>query len=346
MSGNGVTLKDVAKLANVSVGTVSRFINNHPSVSEKNRKKIQAAIERLNFSPNPIAQKLAKGVSNNLLLYIVQENPILTTTWLYELPVIQGICDYLKNQSYSLQIVLNFIEDNKGNYKYINECISSKSVDGILILSAWGLSNRTLIRLMDSGFPFVLLGNENTIQPTNDIIFDNYGAVKQLVEHLYHLGHRHIGLISGCRDQLHMSERIRGYFDTLKELGLEIDESWIKYGDYSMESGYACMQEILDSRHPTAVICGNDYMAAGAVKAIHERGYKVPDDFSVTGFDNSTVAKIVEPSLTTVSMPVFKAGQLATERLIEQLNSTDNLISREVLPCEIIIGSSTGKAKK
>jgi len=346
MGGNGATLKDVAKLANVSVGTVSRYINNNPSVSEKNRKKIQAAIERLNYSPHPIAQKLAKGVTNNLLLYIVQENPILTTTWLHELPVIQGICDYLKNTNYSLQIVLNFIDDNQGNYKYINECISSKSVDGILILSAWELSNRTLIRLMDSGFPFVLIGNDNTIQPTNDIVFDNYGAVKKLVEHLYQLGHRHIGLISGCKEQLHMSERIRGYFDAIRELGLEIEESWIKYGEYSTESGYACMQEILDGRHPTAVICGNDYVAAGAVKAIHDRGYKVPDDFSVTGFDNSTVAQIMEPTLTTVNMPVFKAGHLATEKLIKLINKTENVINREVLPCDIIIGSSTGSAKK
>lgn len=337
-----VTLKDVARLAGVSVGTVSRYINNHPSVSKKNSIKVQRAIDKLGYIPNQTAQNLAKGVSNNLLLYIIQEDPILASTWLYELPIIQGVYDYLKGTDYSLQVAIDSIENSKRINNFINECINNKRVDGMIILTSWEVDKTSLIRLVDSKFPFILIGNENPIGPENEVLFDNYGAISQVMDHLYKLGHRRIGYISGTKEQQHAKQRIKAYFDNLQRLNLVTNEKWVKYGDYTVESGYTLMGEILNSREqPTAIVCGNDYLAAGAIKAIKERGFSVPLDYSVTGFDDSIVSRVVEPDLTTVSVPLQKLAELAIKKLINIINFPDNEITKQVLSCEMVIGAST-----
>lgn len=341
-----ITLRDVARLAKVSVGTVSRYINKHPSVGGENAQKIQMAIDKLGYIPNQIAQSLAKGVSNNLLLYIIQEDPILSSTWLYELPIIQGVYDYLKSTDYSLQVAIDSIENSKRVNKLISECINNKRVDGMIILTSWEIDKSGLIRLADSKFPFVLIGNENLITPENEVLFDNYGAINQIIDYLYKLGHRRIGFISGTKEQQHAEQRIRAYFDSLQRLDLVTNEEWVKYGDYSIESGYIHMQELLHSNEqPTAIVCGNDYLAAGAIKAISEKGFNVPYDYSITGFDDSLVSKVVEPGLTTVNVPLQELAKIAIKKLINIINAPDKITPKRVLPCTMVIGASTSEPK-
>ena len=340
---NKATVRDVAKLANLSVGTVSKYLNNHPSISLQNREAIQIAIDKLDYKVNPIAQRFAKGVSNTILLYYIQEYPIEVTTWLYELPIFQGIQDYLRGAEYDLHIAMESIDNTDKIFDFILEHSNNSGADGLIIATSWELESKVFISLLDSQLPFAIVGVRNSIQASNDVMFDNFDACAKIMQHLHQLGHNKIGIVSGMKDQYHMSERLRGYFGQANTLGQIIKDKWVKYGDFSISNGYESFQQILlGGDLPTAIVCGNDYVAAGVIKAIKEAGLSVPDDISVVGFDNTTIASVVEPSLTTVKVPSEMAGRLAAKFLINQIK-TGSPGQRTILPCEMIIGQSTGR---
>lgn len=340
------TLIDVARLSGVSTGTISRILNNHPSVSEEARKKVEEAIKKLNYVPLSAARSLAKGVSNTIMLSIIEENPILPSTWRYELPVVQGIYDYLKKTSYNLQIGIGFVEEAQKS-KFFENLIKDKYIDGLLILGSWPINYRSLLYLEDRNIPYVLIGCKSTIPTRVEINFDNHGAIVQVIDYLVQLGHTKFALIGGFADQLHMVDRANGFRDALIRRSLLVYENLIKFGDYQIESGYQLMLGLFNEHpRPTAIICGNDFMAAGVIKAIHDKGYKVPEDFSVVGFDDNEVAKVISPPLTTIKVPVFEMGSLAVEKLCTMVESNRKLEEITIMPCEIIIRSSTGKCKE
>jgi len=346
LEGKRVTLDDVAKLAGVSTGTVSRVINNRSAVSENARKKVEKAIKKLNYTPHSIARSLATGVSNAIFLSIIEENPILPSTWRYELPVVQGIYDYLRNTSFTLQIGISFVEESQ-HINFFENLIKDKFVDGLLILSAWPIDYRSLLHLEERKIPYVLVGCKSSVQTRVEVGFDNSGAMSAIVEHLIKLGHQKFALIGGYKDQLHMADRTEGFVRALKFHGLPVYQNLMIFGDYQIESGYRCMMQLLkETPKPTAIVCGNDYMAAGAIKAIKDTGFRVPGDFSVTGFDDSEVSKVVDPALTTVRIPVFEMGHLAVKKLHRLIREGKKEKDITILPFELIIRTSTTKCNK
>lgn len=341
MTQKRVTLRDVAKQAGVSVGSVSRFLNNHPSLSAKARTAIEGAIAKLNFIPNQMAQKLAKGISGNLLLYIYQEFPIFKTTWLYELPIIHGIYDVLQGTPYSLQIAMASVSDPEQFKRDIARQIESRLVDGMLILSSWPLDRGAMFRLMDAEFPFALIGTGNPVEDGNSIQFDNEAAVAELTGMLQRMGHRDIGFFGGYREQLHSRERHRGFLAAMAAAGLPVREEWVDFGDYSFESGVEYMDRLLAGRPPTAVIAGNDFIAAGIMRSVKKHNLSVPDDISVTGFDDLTMADIMEPGLTTVSIPLFEMGRTATRELVGCIAGKTSRFPSQTIQCNIVERAST-----
>ena len=186
---------------------------------------------------------------------IVQEHPIISSTWLHELPAIQGIYDYLSNTRYNLSVAIKWKEDID-NQNFLYDELKSRKFDGIIILSAWKINVRTIIDLIDMKYPYILLSSENSVQPTNDILFDNAGVVRELVGRLYALGHRKIAMITGDREQEHMKDRIAGYLLEMENLDLK-PYAYIQYGKFGFDSGYQNMRALLDAyRDVTAVICG------------------------------------------------------------------------------------------
>lgn len=346
MEKSRTTLRDVAKYAGVSVGSVSRYLNNHPSLSGKARAAIETAISKLNYTPNQMAQKLAKGVSGNILLYIYQALPSFNTTWLFELPIIHGVYDYLQGTSYALQIALGSITNANRFRQEIFRQIGSRQVDGIMVLSSWPAEKNALVRMMDTNFPFSLIANTNPLDDVNAIVFDNERAVVGLVDHLFKLGHRNIGFLGGIESQLHSRERFEGFKRALAERGLKQRPEWIRHGDFSYESGVALTGEILSGRPPTAIIAGNDYLAAGAIRAIKGAKLRVPEDISVTGFDDMPVARIVSPELTTVKVPLFEMGHRAAEKLAEGIKHKEHTFSSETMDCELVIRDSTARVRR
>lgn len=339
------TLKDVAELAGVSVATVSRVINGHANVSSKTRALVENAILQLNYSPNTIARSLVTGRTGTILLFIVQEDPIVPSTWAYELPIIQGIYDYLKIRSWDLQIAMcSYREFQKTGF--LSRHLSTKNFAGILIMSAWLVERHIVSELKKRNLPYLIIGAHDPDHKSLTITFDNAGAVKDLVKHLSASGSQLFGLIGGARNQLHMQARTQGMLSALRENGLPVSNRLIRFGEWSVESGYRLMKELLAANpRPTAFVCGNDNIAVGAIKAISESGLAVPRDIAVVGFDDNIVAQVVSPTLTTVRIPLRKMGMLAAERLVQEFSQPDEENRQVVLPCELVIRESSSIMK-
>jgi len=342
-------MKDVAKLANVSIGTVSKFINGNNSITPANRARIREAIEKLKYTPNMAAQKLASGQADSVLMYIVHEDPVSTASWLYDLPIIQGISKFYSNSKYSLQLAMDPVHATDSIYNNIVNRYQQKSISGVIIISPWHLDSKTLIRLIDMGVPYVLVGAENHVLHNYHVIMDNYRAVGQLMDRLAELGHRRVCMINGLNAQYDMLERLRGFNDGVWRHHMVSESRWNTFGEQTVEGGYERMKMVLEEaepeQRPTAVVCGNDYIAAGALQAIREAGLRVPEDVSVTGYDDITLTSILQPALTTVHLPAFDLGLQGAEMMQRRLNQQCRESEAITLSCEAIFRSSIGKAK-
>lgn len=336
------TLRDVASLANVSAGSVSRHINGDSTLKPKTVEKIKQAIEQLNYVPNNIAKKLGSGKSKNILLVLAFENPIATSTWLYGGGIVQGIFSSFQGSGYSLQLTLaNAANEDELCEQIISNYIS-KSVDGAIILSAWILSENLVKTIESYGVPYVLVGSRNNLAGTNEVLVDNFKAVEGLIDHLVAQGHTKIAMITGELEHEHMTERLMGYRCGLKRHGLEYEN--VRIGEFTYEMGVKYANDILDDtaiHKPTAIICGNDYIALGVVKTLKERGICVPNDIAVAGFDDVPSAKAVEPALTTIRLPLVEMGIAASQKMLKMMGNPHKHMESEVLDCQLIVRDST-----
>lgn len=337
----GATLKDVAKLAGVSVATVSRVINGHANVSPRTKAAVERAILKLNYSPNTIARSLVTGRTGIISLIIVQEDPIVPSTWSYELPIVQSIHDYLKAQEWEIQMAMcSYREFQEPGY--LSRHLTRNTVDGVLIMSAWMVERHVVSELKSRNVPYVILGAHDPDYESICLEYDNEGAIRSLVKHLRDGGHQVFGLIGGPPHQLHMAGRMQGFLAALEEFGLPSWRRLIKFGDSHIETGYRMMQEILAGEpRPTAVVCGNDHIAAGAMNAVFDAGLRIPHDIAVVGFDDTDVSQVINPKLTTVRLPLAEVGRLAAERLVQELVRPSQENRHIVLPCEVVIRQSS-----
>ncbi|MCE5255482.1 MAG: LacI family transcriptional regulator, partial [Spirochaetaceae bacterium] len=209
-----ITQIDVAKAAKVSTGTVSRVINNHPFVSESARAAVLEAIKKLGYTPNTIAQSLAYGRSKNILILFLDKQPILPSTWQYELPILQGINDSLKDHAYSLQIEMLTL-GLENSQPAFDMMMSKSSFDGLIVLTSWNVEDQFLCRITERGIPMTFIGNGpyqidgNPVGST--VLFDNSNIVKEVYTFLRSLGHRRIAFIKGTSDQLHAQIRLQAF---------------------------------------------------------------------------------------------------------------------------------------
>lgn len=341
-----VSLKNVAALAGVATGTVSKYLSNPELVKPKNREKIARAIKELNYTPNVVAQALGRGRSYNILLYIISENMIFESTWLHQLPLIQVVGDYINTSKYNMHIKVGKTNESDAVLEYIKKNINGKNIDGIALVSTWQVSDSIISMLTKKQFPFVLIDNHSPAIDTNGFILDNIQLMKDLVGYLYDKGHRKIGFINVPTEQQHIRERYEGFVQGLAEWGLEYNEKWIMNGDFSIESGrHAADTIVKQGELPTAVIGGNDNMAVGFLNGIVEKGIKVPEEMSVVGIDNSIVSEACTPQLTTAHLPMKEIGKAAIESLINSIEDEQFTISKKVFKCSIVERCSVAAVK-
>jgi LacI family transcriptional regulator len=333
-----VTIYDVAREAGVSMATVSRVVNNNPNVKPQTRKKVFEAIERLGYRPNAVARGLASKKTTTVGVVI----PDISNAIFAE--VARGIEDIANMYRYNI-ILCNADKKKDKEISVINTLLE-KQVDGLLFMGGT-VTKEHIEAFKSSSVPIVLCAttDDNNAIPAVDINHEKaaYDAVQLLIQQ----GHRNIGMISGTlQDPANGFARFQGYKKALEEANIPVVDEHIRVGNYRYESGIEAMKYFINlADRPTAIFAATDEMAIGAIHTIQDANLKVPEDISVISVDNSRMASMVRPLLTSVAQPMYDIGAVSMRLLTKLMNKENVEVTKIVLPHELIIRKSVAHVK-
>ena len=329
-----VTIKQVAKEANVSVATVSRALNGTGPVREELRQRILAVSKRLHYVPHSGARSLITRKTGTIGVVL----PDIHGEFFSE--VIRGMDGASRHRGYHLLVASS--HSDTGEIAAVVRATRGR-VDGLVVMAP-DLDTDSFAHDVPAALPVVAL-NCRLVSPGFDSIsIDNYGGAIAMVRHLLSLGHRRIAFIKGPDRNFEASERLRGYQDAMRAAGTAAGDAVEIAGDFTEAAGADGARIAIGSRsRPTAIFAANDSMALGAMGALAEAGLAVPDDVAVAGFDDIPVARYVSPPLTSVHVPIAELGARAMERLLLALDRGERHAHRhEVLPTALVVRRSCG----
>lgn len=336
---NRSTIKDVAHKAGVSVATVSRVLNNPSLVQPTTRQRVLKAIKDCQYIYNAVAGGLSSNRTKTLGVVVPTiTNPVFAT-------VTKGIQDYARGQGYS--IILGNTDYNEENEKELIRLFQEKRTDGVILNGPW--RDASIVSMMKRiRLPFVITWQEIPDKDVSYVAFDNFKSAYQVVEYLINLGHRSIGMIAG---KFSVSQRARmrwlGYRKCLKDYGLVYDSKLVVQKAYTFREGKEAMANLLMlSKPPSAIFCGNDILAIGAIAGAKEKNLKIPWDISIVGFDDMEVSAYCDPPLTTIAVPAYEMGQMAAKVLIENLSGENKSPRQFVLETKLMIRGSAARNEK
>ena len=308
-----VTIKDIASKCGVSITTVSRVLNNSPKgVSKKTVERVRKVIDELGYRPNTLARSMITKVTHTIGLVIPDvRNPFFSE-------LVRGVEDVCNSNGYSVFLCNTDGRIDKEN-QYI-DVLRDRVVDGLIFTTQNDIEfNPAFLDFEKRQIPFCFIERYvDELPHTPGVFFDNEGGSDQLTQFVIDKGHRRIAYISGPVVTRNAVMRKNGFLKAMQRNGLDIDESLIVEGNYRFDGGYAAVEHLLGGAEPrfTAVIAGNDLMALGAYEGLTERGYRVPDQISVAGFDNIVFPAVLRPLITTVEIPGYELGRCGIEMLI------------------------------
>jgi LacI family repressor for deo operon, udp, cdd, tsx, nupC, and nupG len=334
------TIQDVARHAKVSAATVSRVLSSPERVSESTRQRVNTAVRETGYTINQAARTLRMQRAKTILTAMPGiGNPFYST-------ILDAVVTTAASRGYGVLVTGRLGDDPA---RWLADYFQSNRADGLLLFDGF-LDTRRLhaITGANTQMPLVAAYDELPDPRINSVITDNLQAAERAVQHLYDLGHRKIGHISGPSRNTFPNERLVGYRKAMFEHRLEVREDWIFAGDYNMLSGRAAGSYFSSLKEmPTAIFAGNDEMAIGLIAALHKTGIECPRDISVIGFDDITISENYAPPLTTMRQPREKIGRIATETLVNILEG--NVVSsdpvRVLLQSELIVRESTAPPK-
>lgn len=326
------TMKDVAKEAGVSIATVSRFINGE-RVSKKTQKRITKAIEILGYQPNQVARSLKTNRTMTVGFVVADFGPFF-------MEVAKSIEEVLNKYGYNL-IVCNSDEDLEREQKRV-KMLCQKQVDGLIIVPTSSEANY-LSKVQQMGIPIILVDRLVKNLKADCVLVDNVNGAYKAVEHLVTQGYKRIGLINGRQEVTTGEERYKGYLRVLEDYHLKVDEKLIKTGNFTNESGYELMKELMKlPEPPEAVFVANYYMTIGAMMAIKEMDLKVPEDIALVGFDDMELTQLTTPPLTAVVQPMHKIGKAVAELLYKRIsNNNENFPELYRLKPKLLVRGSS-----
>ena len=332
-------IRDVAKRAGVAPITVSRCVNNSVHCSPETRARVEAAIVNLGYVPNRLASGLRSKRTNSLALILTDiTNPFFTT-------IARGVEDIASERGYN--VIFCNTDESVSKEKMYLQLLMEKRVDGILLVPALnGLDSIALIRKQN--IPIVVLDRRLPESMTDVVRGDSEGGAYELTQLLLSLGHRQIAILNGPRDVSTSEDRLAGYRRALTEAGIPINSKREYYGAFNQESGFQMTHKALaEAQKPTALFAGNNFIACGVLKALHELELRVPEDIAVVGFDDLPSALVTFPFLTVAAQPAYEMGRRAIEILLKKLDEGPSDQYQEVvLPAEIVIRQSSGKQRE
>jgi DNA-binding LacI/PurR family transcriptional regulator len=338
---HAVSIYEVARHARVSAATVSRMLNGSGYVSAAARERIQAAVHQLRYEPNTLARSLRTRHTGMLALVLTDIiNP-------FSAQVARGVQDGAQAAGY-VPIICSIDDDARNEVKTVR-LLRSKRVDGIILTPTQGEQHaentRILHHLCEQGMAIVCMGRHPVHPRIDEISTDTAGGAEEAIAHLATLGHRRIAFIGGRFSRGVAAGRLAGYRRGLCAAGLPVDETLVREGDLDEESGHRETLFLLSRAYPpTAVFCVNDRTALGALTGAAAAGYRVPDDLSVVGFDDTPLASLCGPPLTTVRQPARELGSLAVQLLLTRIAHPDHPQQRRMLSCQLVERRSSGPA--
>ena len=333
-----VTIKDVAKQAGVSIATVSKIINNKPSISEATRQHVFQVMKEMNYLPNAQASNFARKRSDNIIFLAVTKKH----TAFHDPHMFEILCG-AQNEIWEKRYHFSFIgtPDKETALQEAEQFIGRKAADGLLIHGS--ATSRPLADLLTgTEFPHVIIGRPPFSNSTCWIDINNHVSGEMATKYLTSCGYSKIAFIGGPESDEISRHRLKGYVSTMRIKGFPVPDSFIKYGTYSKESGFDMMEELLrGSSLPDAVICEDNQIAIGAADAIAKHGMTIPDDIGVLTFDDYPLSQLIDPPLTVVDIDVHEMGRQAASILLKKIkNPALQVQSFATLP-SLIVRSST-----
>jgi LacI family transcriptional regulator len=331
-----ITIKDVARAAEVSVATVSRVHNGSTRVRTETARRVQETALRLGYVPHGGARSLITSRTSTIGVLL----PDLYGEFFSE--VIRGIDQTAQQHGYHL--LVSSSHDGRPALESALRSMRGR-VDGLIVM--WPEMDADIaVRNLPAGFPVVLLNTPAAPDTFDVITLANYDGARAMVCHLLDLGHRRIAIIKGVRRNFDAAERLRGYRAALEEAGVPAGPEVEVQGDFNEESGFHGTTELLRRvPRPTAIFAANDAMAVGALSALRESGLRVPEDVALAGFDDIPMARYLDPPLSSVHVDISALGERATLRLFAAMQEKENHeYCSETLPTTLVLRRSCGAA--
>lgn len=328
------SMKDVARLAGVSVSTVSRVINGTIPVDEDTRERVNAAISAIDFKPNLLARGL-RLKSGNLIGLVVPEMSLSTFT-----PMIRYAEEGAEENGYDL--ILGSTDNDPEREARFIEALIRRNIDGI-IFSRVSDRSRVMRLIERSNVPIVIIDRYSGREDIPCVVLDNYRAGVIAAEHLLSRGHGTFACITGPLDIALSRERAAGFRDTIRQHGGRIDDASMFEGDFSFEAGTQAVRRFRETgARFTALWAQNDYMAIGALNELRRRGTRIPGDVSIVGLDNIEASWMIDPPLTTIAQPFRQMCRTAVDLIVKMNRKEPAGETRTVVMPELIVRATTG----
>lgn len=333
-----VTIKDVAKYANVSPSTVSRVISDHPKISEETKRKVRQAMKELGYHPNHIARSLINKSTKVIGLVMPESTDVSFQNPFFQ-NVLQGISERAHEKTYGLQLTTGKTKEEI--FQEIVQMVQGRRVDGLILLRSHS-DDPFMEYLLENEFPFVVIGKpyKHTDQ-IMQIDNDNILAAEEATKYLLDLQHKKIAFIGGSKELVVTIDRLTGYKKALRKAGINPQDSYVVHAEFLTKGGEEAIAELMQlDDPPTALVVTDDFMALGVLQTLDELKISVPEEMSIVSFNNVYLSQMTNPPLTTVDINIFRIGYEAAKNLIQLIEDPNEPIKRIIIPHQLVIRQS------
>ncbi len=337
----GVTIKEVAEAAGVSISTVSKVINGHYSISEATVRRVQKVMRDLNYYPNASAQSFAKGATQNVIVLAnLSPNTAFQNPHMFE--ILSGLEESLRAKGYRLQ--LRGVDETTA-YEVAEEIISRRSADALAIHVSV-ITHPLAALLTRLQFPHIVLGAPSFESQVCWIDNNNVYSGSMGASFLVSAGYKRIAFVGGQYYDLGSSNRLQGVKQTLQDAGIPLENRYIWLGESTRADGHRMTRQLMEEQElPDAIVCANNYIALGCVDAVKELGYRIPEDIGIIAFDDYPFSSMIEPPLTVVDINVRDLGLQAGKFLTQIIRHPNMQVQTYATTSNLIIRNSTVSKK-